>query len=303
MKLNLRSVDLNLLTVFEAIMDARQLSKASEELGMSQPAMSAALKRLRHTFRDDLFIRAHQGMMPTPQALIIYRSITPALEMIRQELQNGREFDAKLCHRHFRILGGDYVEILFLCDLINNTQAVAPDTSIEIRPLQVAGFCPALKLGELDVAVHYSIPNDDALSHEHIYDDNLVVVARRGHPRIKKRVTEEMFFTENHVALSSVDHHIGHLELFLQQQKINRKIVAQTTQFSSMIPVIMNTDTICVMPERLATWFSKNHPLRRYTMPIRSPKLPIYMLWAKRFDSDLSHAWFRSELRRVMGMD
>lgn len=303
MKLNLRSVDLNLLTVFEAIMDVRQFSKAGEQLGMSQPAVSAAVQRLRQTFRDDLFIRSGHGVVPTPQAFIIYRGITQALELIRLELHSGREFDAKSCRRHFRILGGDYVESLFLGDLVNSVQASAPDVSIEVRPLQVAEFSSALKRGELDVAIHYAVPDDDAVSHEHIYDDSLVVVARRGHPRIKKNVTERDFFRENHVALLLEDNRIGHLEIFLQQSKTGRRIVAQTTQFSSMIPVIINTNNICIMPERLAAWFSRSYPLSSYALPIRAPKLPIYLLWAKRFDTDLAHAWFLSELRRVMGAD
>lgn len=300
MKLNLKSIDLNLLTVFDAIMETRKLSKAGDQLGMSQPAMSAALFRLRQTMKDDLFIRSHEGMIPTPRAKIIHQSVSRALELIREELRSGREFQPEFCERHFRVLGGDYMEILFYGLLLSTINPKAPQLTSEIRPLDASAFNQALKRGEIDIALHYTHLEDDGLNHELVLEDKLVVVARKGHPRIRKKVTKNLFMQEKHVTLLLSKDNLSHLDIFMKNRKIERKVGARVTQFSSMIPVVLNTDYLGVMPERLARWFSSYHKISYYSIPFAMPILEIQLIWANRFNSDLAHAWFRSQLKAVM---
>ncbi|MBN7796117.1 LysR substrate-binding domain-containing protein [Parahaliea mediterranea] len=301
MKLNLKSVDLNLLTVFEAIMESRQLKRASEQLGMSQPAVSAALHRLRLTFKDDLFIRTRRGMQPTPRARAIYPRLRDALDMIRAEVQGSKHFDPAHCDRHFRIQGGDYLEILFYSALMRRITAVAPGVSSETQPLMLEGLlCAALKRGDTDMAVHYSRPDDRELHCEHLFDDRLVVVARRDHPRVGKRIGRTRFFHELHVALLPDESSAGHLERFLNQAALGRDIKARVSQFSSMIPVLLATDFLGVMPEKLADWFSERFPVTHCALPLDAPSLPVNLIWAHRFHDDLAHAWVREHLIGMM---
>lgn len=301
MKLNLKAVDLNLLTVFEAIMESGQLKRASEQLGMSQPAVSAALHRLRLTFKDELFIRTHRGMQPTPRAQAIYPRLREALDTIRAEVQGSRHFDAGNCNRHFRIQGGDYVEILFYAALMRRINTAAPGASTEILPLTLEGLLSApLKRGETDMAVHYSVPDDDELHCEQVLDDRLVVVARRDHPRFSGRISRERFFRESHIALLPDASGNSHLERFLNQPALGRDIKARVGQFSSMIPVLLATEFLCVMPERLANWFGERFPVAHCALPMDAPSLPVNLIWAHRFHDDLAHAWVREQLLGAM---
>tara|TARA_R110001592_G_scaffold319629_1_gene597353 strand:+ start:13496 stop:14404 length:909 start_codon:yes stop_codon:yes gene_type:complete len=300
MKLNLRSIDLNLLTVFDAIMETGQLSSAGERLGMSQPAMSAALARLRQTMGDDLFIRSHQGMLPTPRAKALHHTIAEALQSIRIELQSNTVFDPALCNRHFRVMGGDYVEMLFYGSLLARAHSRAPGVTSEVKPLQINGYEKALQLGEVDVAVHYALASDEGLSYEHILDDRLVVLARKHHPKIRKKMTESIFYTEKHVTLMTGKDNISHLDNFMGNDGVQRNIGAKVAQFASMIPAIVNSDYLCVMPENLAKRFSLYFELACFPIPFPTPELPIYLVWGSRFNRDLAHVWFREELKAVM---
>ncbi len=281
-------------------METHRLTRVAEQLGMSQPAVSAALQRLRHVFQDELFIRSHHGMYPTPHANRIYKPITSALDLIRAEVLSGREFDPSSCQRHFRILGGDYLEVLFIGSLLARIDKKAPDVSSQVLPLQIEGRNASLLRGDLDLAIHYTDTPDDDIVSEHIFEDRLVVVARKDHPGIRKNVTRNIFFSEKHITLLSTDDNVAHVDLLRKKSPLDRKVSVKVTNFSNMIPIALSTNNLCLMPEKLASWFQKSFPISYYDPPVSIPNLSIHLCWAKRFESDLAHAWFRSELKAVM---
>jgi DNA-binding transcriptional LysR family regulator len=300
MKLNLRSVDLNLLTVFDAIMETGRLSRAGEELGMSQPAVSAALQRLRETFGDDLFVRTREGMVPTPRARTLHHTTSQVLNQLRQELESDRRFDPAQSQRHFRVLGGDYVEMRFFPGLLARLLGSAPGISAEVVPLLPAGFTRDLLTGALDIAVHYAPVEESELHCEQVAEDRLVVVARAAHPRVSGAVTLEQFCSERHVILNTAVDEVGHFELFMGNDRVRRNIAARVGQFSSMVPAVLNTDCLCVMPEQLARLYTAHLALQCYPLPFAAPVLPIQLVWARRFQHDKAHQWFRQALAEVI---
>ncbi len=300
MRMNLRSVDLNLLTVFEAIMETGQLRRAADRLGMSQPAVSAALQRLRDSLGDELFIRTSQGVMPTPRAREIHQTTSQALEMLRNELDQPRQFDPGQCKRHFSLMGGDYVEQLFLGPLMATLSREAPGVSLEIGPLLAGDYGKALVTGEYDVAIHYAVPADTNLVVRKVGLDRLVVACRAGNPQLQGRLTPTLFASLPHVTLLPPESGPGHLERFMGNEKPGRCWSVRVTHFSSMLPVVLASDTLCVMPLSLARMFARHAAIEIHEIPADIPAITIHLVWAQRYEADRAHSWFRTQLLEVM---
>jgi len=183
MKLNLRSVDLNLLPIFEAIIETGQYSLAAERLSMSQPAMSAAVQRLRATYDDPLFVRSAKGVQATPKALAIYQDIRIALDHVRGGLEQQQGFDPRTSERIFRVISGDYFEHVFLPTLIDHFEQKAPKTSIQVIPPHEE-IERALRLGRADIYIDaFPFESDHILKRE-VMQEELVVVAQKEHPML-----------------------------------------------------------------------------------------------------------------------
>ncbi|MGJ3256292.1 MAG: LysR substrate-binding domain-containing protein [Alcanivorax sp.] len=282
MKLNLRSIDLNLLPVFDAIMDAGQLSRAADQLGMSQPAISAALQRLRHTLDDDLFVRTRQGMVPTPRARELHQLLAPQLASLRDSLDPGNRFDPANSQRQFRLLSMDYFEMVILPPLLQRIRQQAPDVGLEVTPAgdDMAG---TLIKARADLAVDSFAPEDSRLQREVLLEENLVVVARRGHPRIQGRCSKSRFLKAEHVVLPERNRRLP-LDLILNAPGWQRRTGARVTQFASMLAVSARSDMIAPVPERLARHYADTLALKVLPFPVTLPPVPVYRLWPSALD-------------------
>lgn len=294
MKLNLRSVDLNLLPVFAAIMEAGQLSRAAEQLGMSQPAISAALQRLRHTFADELFVRTRQGMQPTPRARELHEQLGPQLNALRDALDPGNRFDPATSQRHFRIISVDYFEMVVLPPLLARIREQAPDVILEVVP---AGDTMAddLHKAKADLAVDAFIFDDDRLHRDVLLEEELVVVARKKHPILKGRCSKKQFLQAEHVVLPDRNRRLP-LDQILNAPGWQRRTGARVTQFSSMLAAAAGSDMIATAPRRLASQYAEALQLQVLPFPVPIPPVPIYLLWAAAQDQDPAHQWLREQL-------
>jgi len=183
-KLNLKGIDLNLLTVFEAVMETGQLSQAGAQLGMTQPSMSAALQRLRLTLKDPLFVRSRRGMEPTPRARAWYLELAPALAQIRQSFAP-RQLDPAHSDRHFRMITGDYLNRT-LAALLERLQSEAPHVGVDLLPLFADGVPSDFKLGQNDFAIYFQPPSGSGVEHQVVGKEELVVICRKRPPPDKK---------------------------------------------------------------------------------------------------------------------
>ena len=301
MKLNLRSIDLNLLPVFDAIMEAGQLSRAAESLGMSQPAISAALQRLRHTFGDTLFVRTHHGMTPTPRARELHDQLGPQLVALRDTLNPENRFDPATSQRHFRILSLDYFEMVVLGPLLARLRQQAPLVVLEI--LSANDDMPdELHKGRADLSVDAFVADDDRLQRSVLLQERLSVIARKGHPTIKGRCNKQQFLEAEHVVLPDRNRQLP-LDQILNAPGWQRRTGARVTQFASMLAVCGGSDLIATVPDRLAQQYAETMQLQVLPFPVDLPPVPVYMIWSPAQQRDPAHRWLRQQLEQTIAQE
>lgn len=299
MKLNLRSIDLNLLPVFEAVMETRQYSKAAERLAMSQPAMSAAVQRLRDTLNDPLFVRTSKGVVPTPKAEQLYQDIQGGLSQLRQGLSQQREFDPKSQPHSFRILSGDYFEFVLLPQLIGAIEHEQLQVRFNLKPI-FDDSAKQLIHAQADVMLDAFPVADERIHCEVVTEETLVVVARKNHPKINKTMTLSDFFNATHAVLPNRGRLLPLDKILDKPLKQERKIGVQVTQYISLLAAVANSDYIATAPKQLASRYADALGLTVHEFPMVVPPVPIYMMWSKAFDHDPAHQWLLKQLRLAM---
>tara|TARA_R110001592_G_scaffold57536_8_gene174702 strand:- start:7456 stop:8382 length:927 start_codon:yes stop_codon:yes gene_type:complete len=300
--INLRSVDLNLLASFDALMIEGNLTRAADRIGLSQPAMSAALQRLRLTFRDELFARTRQGMVPTPRAIAIYPPICEALSLIRSTLVADETFDPERARRNFTVVVDNYFESVALGPLIALLKRSGAGLSLETKGLE-KDTISRLQRMDIDLLVDYVRPDSDALQAEQVGAEKLIVIARRAHPRLdamsKHRLSLDQYLSEEHVFLPVRSRERSQLEQVLGSQTFPRKKAAQVQHFSSMLPVVAASDFLAVLPARLYQVYEKAFDLQWFEFPTDIPAIPVWMVWANGLQNDSAHRWLRSTVKDV----
>jgi len=298
MKLNLRGIDLNLLPVFVAIMEHGQLSRAADTLGMSQPAISAALQRLRHTLGDALFVRTRSGMEPTPRARELHEQLAPQLNTLRDILDPENRFDPASSQRHFRIISVDYFEMVLLPPLLARIRQQAPDVILEVTS---AGddMTEDLHKTRADLAIDAFVHDDDRLHRDTLLEENLVVVARRQHPTLQGICSKHAFLQAEHVVLPDRNRRLP-LDQILDAPGWQRRTGARVTQFASMLATAAGSDMIATVPERLARLYADAMDLQVLAFPVPIPPVPIYMVWSPAVEQDPAHRWLRHQLQATL---
>lgn len=299
MKLNLRSIDLNLLPIFEAVMETRQYSKAAERLAMSQPAMSAAVKRLRDTLDDPLFVRTSKGVVPTPKAEMLYQDICGALTQLRQGLSMQKGFDPSAQPHSFRILSSDYFEFVLLPQLIETVEQDALQIRFDLKPI-LEDSTKQLIHAQADVMLDAFPIEDDRLHCEVVTEETLVVVARKQHRWLKHPITVQNFFNATHAVLPNRGRLLPLDKILDTPHMQKRKVGVQVTQYISLLAAVANSEYIATVPLHLAERYADALGLAVYDFPIDVPPIPIYMMWSKAFDHDPANKWLLAQLRDVI---
>ncbi|MCB1704035.1 MAG: LysR family transcriptional regulator [Halioglobus sp.] len=298
-KLNLKGVDLNLLTVFEAVMETGQLSQAGVQLGLTQPAMSAALQRLRLTLKDPLFVRSRRGMEPTPRAQAWYLELAPALAQIRQSLAP-RQVDPAHSERHFTMVTGDYFETVHLAALLERLQAEAPRVGVDLLPLFAEGVPSDFKLGQNDFAIYFQPPAGRGVDYQVVGKEELVVICRKDHPRIKKRVSLKQFNQEKHVLISTANQQRTVIDELLSEHTVERRLLAKVSHFSSAAMVLENTDALCTVPAGMGEFLESRFAVKCCQFPLQLPPIDKLLIWPTVLADDPLHGWFRTLLIEII---
>ncbi|MCH8497432.1 MAG: LysR family transcriptional regulator [Marinobacter sp.] len=294
MKLNLRSVDLNLLPVFDAIMEAGQLTRAADNLGMSQPALSAALQRLRHTLGDPLFIRTRQGMLPTPRAQELHLRLNKQLADLRDTLDPANSFVPATSQRRFIVLSNDHFELVVLPSLLSRLKAEAPHVVVEVT-LADDSMPEKLYTTQADLAVDAFATECGQMNRHVLMEERLVVVARKDHPTMHGHCSKQQFLDAEHVVLPDRNRRLP-LDQILNEPGWQRRTGARVTQFASMLATCSRSDLIATVPERVARQFANALGLQTMPFPANIPPLPIYLVWSPALENDPAHRWFRHHL-------
>lgn len=298
--MNLETIDLNLLLVFEALMDERNVTRAAKRVGLSQPAMSNALARLRRAFDDPVLVRTPDGMLPTPRAQALIVPVRAALAQLRGVLEERPAFDPAASQRTFHVLVNDYVELLLLPQLMTGLQQQAPEVKLRLyRPRNLFHPPAAIDLADsFDLALGFF---PDALTLESkirsvvLWEERHVCIARAGHPTICGEITLPQYAAAQHVTVFYKAQGSGLIDGLLEQQGLARRVALYVSHFASVPFVVASSDLIAAVPERLAQQFV-DLPLQLLPVPLEMPPFRLTMLWHERFDHDAAHTWLRELL-------
>jgi DNA-binding transcriptional LysR family regulator len=288
----LGAIDLNLLVVFDAVMQERNVTRAGQRLGLSQPAMSHALTRLRYMLKDDLFIRSPKGMLPTPRAEQLALPVRSALDGLQHSLEP-TQFIASKATRSFRIAVDNYSAVVLVGPLAGRIIKIAPGVTLEFRPSGTLNIPNLLDRGELDLAIGPFPEQGERFSRLSLLQDDFVVVLRKDHPATGTReLSLEKFAALSHLAISSVQYATDFVDQALARRRLTRRIQLRAP-FLSAVRILVASDMVSVLQRRVAEELVRYRPLVIRSLPHSSPTLETAMIWPRWLDNQPAHRWLR----------
>ena len=293
------AVDLNLLVVFQAMLDGRSVTRAGEALGVSQPAMSAALARLRTLFDDPLFVRSGREMEPTPRALELAGPVRKVLEAIRAEVLPRTAFDPATTDRCFTVVTPDIGEVNFIAPLLSLLAVQAPHASVRAisRAPHAAGA--ALESGEADLALgHFPDLEKPGFVRQKLADVSFVCMVRREHPTLGNTMNQRDYLAASH-AVVRPDGRGRELDRWLSLDQSPRRVVVEVAHFMSLLPILESSDLLAAVPRDIAEICCRYADLRIVEMPRKLPSIGVYQFWHQRVQKDPTHLWFRGVIQAM----
>lgn len=297
--MNLRSLDLNLLVVFDAIYAEGNISRAADRIGMSQPAMSNALGRLREALGDPLFERRGNGMEPTVRARQLVSPVRQALDVLQAGLSTGSQFDFKTAERAFSVATEDFGEVVIMPRLMNWLSSVAPSIQVRIASERAAAGINETRRGRVDLALDYIPLENDELAVQQLMAETRVCVVRRDHPRVAEGMTIETYLSLPHIVLNRQIPGGAIVSRELARRGLVRRIAMEVPHYLSMPVILLQTDFVSTMPRRVAHVIAEHYGLKMVKLPLEVPDMPIYMSWNKSQTADPAHRWFRESIRAL----
>jgi len=296
--MNVRDVDLNLLRVFDAVLREHGVTAAAAGLGLTQPAVSNALARLRGVFGDPLFVRTPTGMDATPFARELAEPVRQALALLEAALAHGPGFDPASAARAFRFYMSDLGQIEFLPPLIERVQRAAPGVRLEAVALDVEDLADALATGALDLAVGFLPGLGPPVRRRALFRDPYLCLMRADHPI--KALTKRKFQEASHAL---VTYRGGHrvVEEALERAGLARRIALRLPHFTVVPMVLERTDLLCTLPARVARVFERRGRLKSLAPPMAIPPADVAVHWHERFEAEPGNRWLRELLIELFG--
>ena len=292
--MNLRTFDLNLLLVFDAILRERSVMRAAEALGLSQPALSHALNRLRYLVKDQLFVRTPAGMMPTPRAEQLALPVRKALNDLQIALET-ETFSPSTADRQFVIAVNNYAAVVLAAPIVAACRAQAPHIRLSLRPSGTLDLLELLERGELDLVISAREAPAERFVSQPLIEDRYVAVLRRGHPALRRKLTLSAFAHLPHLAISSSGEDISFVDGALTARGLSRSNALETPYLSAGA-VLVQSNLVAVLGRQIAQEFRRAYPIEIRELPFDAPKLRSTMLWHRRFDDQPAHRWLRETL-------
>lgn len=295
---DLRRLDLNLLIVFETLMHERSVTRAAEKLFLGQPAISAALSRLRTLFDDPLFVRTGRSMEPTARAQEIFALLSPALDSISTAVSRASEFDPATSTAVFRVGLSDDVEFALLPALLRRLRSEAPNVVLVVRRANYLLMPNLLASGEISVGVSYT---------EELPANAKRKTLRRSKPKLLRAdavpgtLSLDEYCARPHAMVSFA----GDLNGFIDEQLVRfnrtRKVVLAVPQFNGLGTLLAGTDLIAVVPDYTAATLTAAGGLRAEDLPFESNSFEMSMAWRGAQDNDPAERWLRSRIQMFFG--
>jgi DNA-binding transcriptional LysR family regulator len=291
--------DLNLLPVFVALMEERNVTRAAERLGITQPALSNTLNRLRDTLHDPLFIRERYGMRPTQLAEEIAPVIAEALARLDELILGQQEFDPKKAERLFTIAPNDYVEFVLVPAVVARLGEVAPGIRLRLTPFGSDLVETGVISGSTAMALGRIVDPPDNVVVQHLMDDSLACVLRTDHPDIGDTISREEFERLKHVNMLPPGRLRAGLFQPLERQGLKRDVAVSVTHFLSIPELIAVTDYCTTLPTQICRRIAKDKRLKVLAPPVDLGTFPVEVAWHVRYRNDPAHRWLRALIADV----
>lgn len=292
--MKLSDIDLNLFVVLDAIYTEGNLTRAGEIIGITQPAVSNSLSRLRTLFDDPLFVRTADGMIPTPTAQNIIGSVRQALDLVRSSVQQSEHFDPLLSEKRFRISANDLTEAIQLPPLIKHLKEKAPNIAVECYQVRRRDLNIELASGNLDLAIDIPLTPDPQIKQVPLRASPHVCVVRKDHSFIRNNLDLEAYLALEHVHISSRRGGLGIVDLALGKMGKKRNIAVRTQHYLATPLLIATTDMALTVSTSFARFLMTLSPVQVFDLPFETPQLETHLYWHESTDKDQSNQWFRS---------
>jgi len=293
--MNIRKSDLHLLLCFDALASTGSVSQAAHRMGITQPAMSNVLARLRERYADLLFVKTRNGMSPTPKALDLIEPIRRAIDQVGQVLAPAGSFDPRTCKARLTVTATDYVEFVLMPHLVQSLEKQAPGVELEIRVANRQMASQWLSRGEIDFRIGWVRRPPAELRFKKLYTDRFVCLVRTRHPVIRNELSVDDYCTLRHVrtAVHNMPETGPTIDEAVATVGRTLRIGVVSHDFLSLPFLVAKSDLIATLPERLAKPFVRTLPLKILPPPIKLPELAITLFWHERSQRSPLHRWFR----------
>ncbi len=294
-------IDLHLIRVLHTVLTERSVSRAAVRLGMHQPGVSASLKRLRDFAGDPLLVRSGPGMVPTDAAL---RMIEPAASILRAAemlFSDARGFEPRLATSTFRIAASDYMDPLFLPQLVAAVRTQAPLCQIEIRPLTGSSdYRHQLAQGEVDLVIgNWATPPED-LHLGRLFGDEVVCLVSKEHPAVRRGWDQEAWLHAEHIAPGATHPGAkGVIDDHLESLGLQRNITARCPYFGLIPEMVASTLLVLTTGRQYCERFVERLPVHILECPVAFPRMRYYQLWHERSHASQSARWLRERVKTV----
>ncbi|WP_323120154.1 LysR family transcriptional regulator [Burkholderia alba] len=290
--MNLRSIDLNLLVILDALLSEKQVTRAGQKVGLTQPAVSNALARLRYVFKDEILVRTTVGMELTPRAKALIAPIRQIMQQIEELFELDYQFNPFTSERHFTIRMSDLTELLMLPALLRRMHDTAPCIGMDIMHLSGAKTLEALESGRLDMAISAGLEHSGTLSSQTVLQDRMVCVLSRTHPDANRPLTLDQFLALDflNVSINPVDHSL--IDNLLASMNCTRRIAHNVPHWLVVPNMLDALPFAVIMSERHASSLGDARLVIR-ELPLAMEPVTWSLYWHRRHDASNAHAWLR----------
>jgi DNA-binding transcriptional LysR family regulator len=291
--------DLNLLVVLDAIASEGGVTRAGEKLNLTQSAVSHALARLRDILDDPLFVRQGHTLRPTPLTRAIVEPLRQNLQSLGKLLTEAGGFDPAKSTTRFTVSLRDPLEALVLPPLMASLTKAAPGVDVRTTQVRRRNVEDALAAGSLDLAIDVALPLSGAVHRQLVTTGPLVAIARKGHPALRRGLTLATYVGQQHVMVTSRRRGPGLEDIALSEQGRTRRIRLRCRNYFAALRVVAETDLLLTMPGRQAPVLNASFGNQILPLPVKTPRLDLFLFWHASADRDPANRWLRGLVRQA----
>lgn len=308
--MNFSALDLNLLRVFDAMMGELSTTRAARRIGLSQPAVSTALSRLRRVTADDLFVRDGKKMVPTALALSMRDPVRVALKQLEGVFSEIVAFDPASSDRTFTLLGSDYFSTMLMPELAKVVHPEAPNVTLRMLDASQIEAAERLSDGAADFAIHREMEMPGWIASTKLFQGRLVCVAAKGNPilaahgiKAGDRIPAEIFCRMPQALLSVDGSTIGTMDAALKKNGLKRQIAMTVPHFHAVALAVSTSDLLASLPFVFARQVSQYISIDLYQPPFESPTLDVMLYWHRSREREQANVWLRNHVVRLLDFD